>query len=171
MRSKKRDEHIIFGKEILINSFKKEGIDFSTHAIDKVLTNFNCKNSEDIFELVGSGSITAANILKTIFPELKINYSKNKNLISSSPIKLKGLTAGMSYHLAGCCSPIVGDKIVGIVTAGIGVSVHTVECDTIASYSDSPERWLDISWEKSNSINQQSVARIKVILLNVRVIT
>ena len=86
--------------------------------------------------------------------------------MSSSPIKLKGLTAGMSYHLAGCCSPIVGDKIVGIVTAGIGVSVHTVECETLTSYSDSPERWLDISWEKSNFINQQSTARIKVILQN-----
>ena len=35
----------------------------------------------------------------------------------------------MSYHLAGCCSPIVGDNIVGIVTAGIGVSVHTIECE------------------------------------------
>ena len=166
MRSKKRDEHTIFGKEILINTFKKEGIDFSNKAIDKVLNNYNCKNPEDIFELVGSGSITATNVLKTIFPELKINYSKNKNNISSTPIKLKGLTAGMSYHLAGCCSPIVGDKIVGIVTAGIGVSVHTVECDTLVSYSDNPERWLDISWEKSNFINQQSIARIKVVLQN-----
>ena len=166
MRSKKRDEYIIFGKEILINAFTKEGIDFTNKAIDKILKNYNCKNYEDIFELVGSGSITAANVLKSIFPELKINYSKNKNLLSTSPIKLKGLTAGMSYHLAGCCSPIIGDKIVGIVTAGIGVSVHTVECDTLTSYSDSPERWLDISWEKSNFINQQSTARIKVVLQN-----
>ena len=166
MRSKKRGEYIIFGKEILINAFNKEGIDFSNNAINKILKNYNCKNSEDIFELVGSGSITAANVLRSIFPELKINYSKNKNLLSSTPIKLKGLTAGMSYHLAGCCSPIIGDKIVGIVTAGIGVSVHTVECEILTSYSDSPERWLDISWEKSNFINQQSTARIKVVLQN-----
>ena len=67
---------------------------------------------------------------------------------------MKGLTAGMSYHLAGCCSPIVGDNIVGIVTAGVGVSVHTVDCEIISSYSDSPERWVDISWEKKNLSNQ-----------------
>ena len=167
MRSKKRDEHIIFGKDILINSFKKEDIEFSESAINKILTNFNCKKNDDIYELVGSGSITASNVLKIIFPELKITYSKNKKkLSSSSSIKLKGLTEGMTYHLAGCCSPIVGDNIVGIVTAGIGVSVHTVDCEILSSYSDSPERWLDISWEKNNSTNQQSIARLNVVLQN-----
>ena len=73
---------------------------------------------------------------------------------------------GMSYHLAGCCSPIQGDKIVGIVTAALGVSIHTVDCNTLDSYSDSPERWLDISWEKSNSTNHQSISKINVTLLN-----
>ena len=166
MRSKKREEYTIFGKEILNNAFKNEDIEFSESAISKVLHNFNCKNIDDVFELVGSGSVTASHILKTIFPELKINYHKNKSAISNSPVRLKGLTAGMSYHLAGCCSPIVGDNIVGIVTAGIGVSVHTVDCETLSSYSDSPERWLDISWEKSNSSNKQSISRINVILQN-----
>jgi len=166
MRSKKRQEYIIFGKEILINAFKKENIEFSNSAINKVLKNFNCKSSDDIFELVGSGTITSSNILKAIFPELKITYSKNKKNKINTTIKLKGLTAGMSYHLAGCCSPIIGDKIVGIVTAGIGVSVHTVECETLSSYSDSPERWLDISWEKNTLSNHQSTARINVVLQN-----
>ena len=166
MRSKKKDEHIIFGKEILLNSFKNESIDFSNSAIEKALKKYNCKNIDTIFELVGSGSITATNVLKAIFPELKINYAKIKNTSSNSPIKLKGLTAGMSYHLAGCCSPIVGDNIVGIVTAGLGVSVHTIDCETLTSYSDSPERWLDISWEKGNQSNKDSIARINVILQN-----
>ena len=166
MRSKKRDEHINFGKEILMKTFSNENIDFSYSAVDKVLLNFNCKNTDDIFELVGSGSVTASNVLKKIFPELKINYSKNKKNIKSIPIKLKGLTAGMSYHLAGCCSPIYGDNIVGIVTAGIGLSVHTIDCETLTSYSDSPERWLNISWEKNNSLKQESTSRINVILQN-----
>ena len=87
-------------------------------------------------------------------------------MISKSAIKLKGLTAGMTYHLAGCCSPILGDQIVGIVTAGISVSVHTIDCETLTSYSDSPERWLDISWEKNDSKNSISVARIGVVLHN-----
>ena len=72
----------------------------------------------------------------------------------------------MSYHLAGCCSPIKGDQIVGIVTAGLGVSVHTVDCETLESYSDSPERWLDISWETDNDNERLLISRINIILSN-----
>ena len=73
---------------------------------------------------------------------------------------------GMSYHLAGCCSPIQGDKIVGIVTAGLGVSIHTVDCNTLESYSDSPERWVDVSWTTDpESINKQ-LSRLNVTLVN-----
>ena len=165
MRSKKKEEYVIFGKEILMNAFNKENIEFSDNALSNILKSFNCKTNEDIFELVGSGSITASNVLKTIYPELKISYSKH-NAKSNSPIKLKGLTAGMTYHLAGCCTPIIGDQIVGIVTAGIGVSAHTLDCETLSSYADSPERWLDISWETSSSTRQNSTTRITVTLKN-----
>ena len=72
----------------------------------------------------------------------------------------------MTYHLAGCCSPIIGDNIVGIVTAGIGVAVHTVDCETLSSYADSPERWLNISWESSNSKTPSFNSRINVVLKN-----
>ena len=72
----------------------------------------------------------------------------------------------MSYHLAGCCSPLKGDNIVGIVTAGIGVAVHTVDCETLLSYQDSPDRWLNISWDFNNNMNTISNARINVVLNN-----
>ena len=72
----------------------------------------------------------------------------------------------MTYHLSGCCSPIKGDTIVGIVTAGIGVAVHTVDCETLSSYSDNPERWLNISWENSESKNTFYSARLNVVLKN-----
>ena len=72
----------------------------------------------------------------------------------------------MTYHLSGCCSPIKGDTIVGIVTAGIGVAVHTVDCETLSSYSDNPERWLNISWENSESKNTFYSASLNVVLKN-----
>jgi len=72
----------------------------------------------------------------------------------------------MTYHLSGCCSPIKGDTIVGIVTAGIGVAVHTVDCETLSSYSDNPERWLNISWENSETKNTFYSARLNVVLKN-----
>ena len=166
MRSKKIDEHIFFGKEILLNQFKKENIEFTESAIDNVLSEFNCKKKDNLYELVGSGSLTSMSVLKKIFPELKFSLRKKKFQEINQPIKLKGLTMGMSYHLAGCCSPIKGDQIVGIVTAGLGVSVHTIDCNTLESYSDSPERWLDISWETDNENEQFLTSKINIILAN-----
>ena len=110
--------------------------------------------------------MTSLSVLKKIFPELKFSLKKKKFQDLKQPIKLKGLTMGMSYHLAGCCSPIKGDQIVGIVTAGLGVSVHTIDCDTLESYSDSPERWLDISWETDNKDGQLLTSKINIILAN-----
>jgi len=61
---------------------------------------------------------------------------------------------------------IKGDTIVGIVTAGIGVAVHTVDCETLSSYSDNPERWLNISWENSETKNTFYSSRLNVVLKN-----
>jgi len=165
-RSKKRVEYIRFGKEILNSIFLKENIDFNETTKNKIINVFKLNEIEDIYELVGSGSITGISVLKKLYPELNINLPKKFKYENNSPVKLKGLTAGMSYHLAGCCSPIKGDKIVGIVTAGIGVAVHTVDCLTLTSFSDSPERWINISWEESNNLNTSSNGRIKVVLKN-----
>ena len=166
VRSKKIEEHRTFGKKIITNQFKQEDIEFTENALIKVLKNFNCKTIENLYELVGSGSITSTSILKNIFPELKLKSKKSKFENTSQGIKLKGLTLGMTYHLAGCCSPIKGDKIVGIVTAGLGVSIHTIDCEILDSYSDSPERWLEISWDSDNDNKTLSISRIKIIIKN-----
>ena len=135
-------------------------------AVSNIVDQFNCKNVNNLFELIGAGSITSTAVLKKIYPELKFSSKKKKFSDNNQAIKLKGLTLGMSYHLADCCSPIKGDKIVGIVTAGIGVAVHTIDCDTLNSYSDSPERWLDISWDTDNNNEQLLTSRINIILSN-----
>ena len=165
-RTKKREEHIIFGKQILISFFKKENYELNQSTIDKIKNDFNFSDIEDLYELVGSGDLTALSVLKKIYPEFNYNPPKQFSNKTEQPIKLKGLTAGMTYHLSGCCSPIKGDTIVGIVTAGIGVAVHTVDCETLSSYSDNPERWLNISWENSESKNTFYSARLNVVLKN-----
>ena len=166
IRSKKKDEHKIFGREILYNLFLKSNYEINLSIEEQIKQKFNLNSINEIYELVGSGSITAVSVLKKIYPEY--NYSRNlkfdKN--STNTVQLKGLTAGMSYHLAGCCSPLKGDNIVGIVTAGIGVAVHTVDCETLLSYQNSPDRWINISWDLDNNFDTKSNSRIIVVLKN-----
>ena len=73
----------------------------------------------------------------------------------------------MAYNLSRCCSPIPGDKIVGIITAGSGVLIHTIDCETLESLSNMPERWLDVSWEYDPKNSKFQVGRIKIIIINI----
>ncbi len=165
-RFKKKEEHIIFGREILLNFFQKENYEFNKNIEQKILNDLNYKSIDDLYASIGSGEITALSVIKKIYPEYNYIPVSRFNENKQNPIKLKGLTAGMSYHLAGCCSPLKGDSIVGIVTAGIGVAVHTVDCETLTSYQDAPDRWLNLSWDNQNNLATVSNARIVVVLFN-----
>jgi len=165
-RSKKRDEYIKFGKEILNSFFSKENYDLNESTINLIINEYNINNVDDLYEMLGEGRLTAFSVLKKVYPEFNYKTSTKFEIKSENPIRLKGLTAGMSYHLSGCCSPIKGDTIVGIVTAGKGVAVHTIDCETLSSYSDYPERWLNISWDNSSQNPILSNSRISVVLKN-----
>ena len=84
----------------------------------------------------------------------------------SDAIAIHGLIPGMAMHLAGCCHPLPGDRIVGIVTTGKGVTVHTIDCDTLQSFADTPERWLDVAWDVDPEASSLYMGRIGVIIAN-----
>ena len=54
----------------------------------------------------------------------------------------------------------------GIVTTGKGVTVHTIDCETLEAFSDTPERWLDIAWDNQAPDGNASTARINALLAN-----
>ena len=59
---------------------------------------------------------------------------------------ITGLVPGMAYSFAGCCHPVPGDDIVGIVTTGKGVTIHGRECQTLTGFAATPERFIDVDW-------------------------
>jgi len=80
-------------------------------------------------------------------------------------VPIRGLIPGMALHFAGCCHPLPGDRIVGIVTTGKGVTIHTIDCDALGNFADTPERWLDVAWT-SKGDDAGHVGRINVTLGN-----
>jgi GTP pyrophosphokinase len=69
-------------------------------------------------------------------------------------------------HFAGCCHPLPGDRIVGIVTTGKGVTIHTIDCETLESFAETPERWLDVAWDQDPNSTEQHVGRLSVVITN-----
>jgi len=79
---------------------------------------------------------------------------------------IKGLVPGMAVHFARCCHPLPGDRIVGIVTTGKGVTIHTIDCETLETFADTPERWIDVSWDEGPDAPESHVGRLEVTLSN-----
>lgn len=179
VRAHKRDQFITLGQEILERLFKGENLEFSEKALVNVLQNFEAESIEDIYAKVGEGLVTGWDVLKAVYPAYKqsklekvvksIKVPSFKKVIKkgrkSEPLKIKGLIPGMAVHFAGCCHPLPGDRIVGIVTTGKGVAVHTIDCKALEKYADEPERWLDIAWGE-DAVNEVHTGRLKVMLAN-----
>jgi GTP pyrophosphokinase len=72
----------------------------------------------------------------------------------------------MAIHYAGCCHPLPGDRIVGIVTTGKGVTIHTIDCETLESFHNAPERWLDVAWNDGMDGTENHVGRLHVTITN-----
>jgi (p)ppGpp synthase/HD superfamily hydrolase len=77
-------------------------------------------------------------------------------------ISIKGLTPGVAYHLAECCHPIPGDRIVGLRREDESIEVHVIGCDSLASGIDAD--WLDLAWGDES---EGGTARLCVILRDV----
>ena len=179
VRTCKRDQFIVLGEQILEKTFKTESLDLSEKGLVNVLQNFEAEVIDDIYAKVGEGLVTGWDVLKAVYPgykqsklnkvvrSLKPAFKKDaKKSGKAEALKIKGLIPGMAVHFAGCCHPLPGDRIVGIVATGKGVAVHTIDCKHLEKFANEPERWLDISWGDDIENVGAHTGRLKIMLNN-----
>ena len=82
-----------------------------------------------------------------------------------APLIIQG-TEGAVVSFAKCCRPIPGDRIVGFVSAGRGIVIHTENCNNIADFRGRPEKWIDVEWERD--VNGEFSAELRVEVANQR---
>jgi len=177
VRNQQRDEFVTLGKAMLQKVFKQEGYEFTEKAVTGVLDKYKAEEVDDVYAKIGSGIEVARDIFKAIFPshqtamaqrpsELMDQVTRAKRPEDAGPMPIKGLIPGMAMHFARCCHPLPGDRIVGIVTTGKGVTIHTIDCDTLETFADTPERWLDVSWGDQGEAPESQVGRLVMTFTN-----
>src|SRR5882672_4476974 len=174
VRTQQRTQYLDLGRSILQKAFRQEGQEFSERPLEAVLTQFNCASVEDLYAAVGEGLATGREVVNAAFPRpaedrnkvVPLARARRKGRPNDTAVPIRGLIPGMAVHFAGCCHALPGDRIVGIVTTGKGVTIHTIDCDTLESFADTPERWLDVSWEESQDAVESRVGRINLVVQN-----
>ena len=139
---------------------------FDKGALESVAKEFSTKKSEEIFAAVGYGKLVAHAVLEKLVPAGQLKDAGARKSITSAvrrvlrpndgKIKVKGFDDFMVF-LARCCNPIRGEKIVGYVTRGKGVSVHAATCPNVMNLLYDPERRIAVVWDSSVRDNAFSV--------------
>jgi guanosine-3',5'-bis(diphosphate) 3'-pyrophosphohydrolase len=172
IRTQQRAQYLDLGKAIVQKAFRQEGCEFSERPLEAVLKTFNCAAIEDLYVAVGQGLVTGRAVVAAVFPQrqdrakvVSLARARRKAGHTDTAVAIRGLIPGMALHFAGCCHPLPGDRIVGIVTTGKGVTIHTIDCETLENFADTPERWLDVAWS-NNDGETAHVGRLNVMIAN-----
>ena len=169
-----KGQHIKLGKTIISKVLKANKIEEENKAIEAACKFFS-KTPDELFLAVGEGTITREEVVKLVIPKKSrlsstlslLKFAKKSSFRSEDEnvIPIKGLIPGMAMHYAKCCHPLPGDKIVGIVHTGSGITIHTSDCEMLNNFASMPEKILDLTWDNNKS-NIPFISRIKVLLLN-----
>jgi GTP pyrophosphokinase len=174
------------GRSAVARAFRQEGVEFSEKTLEPALKALKQPSVEDLYVMVAAGSIAGRDVVYATYPELRgppravdplpiarsrpraVPLVPGKGGRRDVSMGVTGLVAGMQVSFAGCCHPVPGDRIVGIVTTGKGVTVHRAECGNLSAFADSPERFLDIDWDYEGGAGGGHIGRIDVITGNDR---
>jgi GTP pyrophosphokinase len=179
LRTEQRGQYAHLGRQIVEKAFKRHDETLDEAVLKRVLKEFHAGDLDELYAMVGQGVHTGRDIVRAVHPKAEARKDKETSLFgltrrrrkhSARPdehsVPISGLKHGVVVHLAKCCYPLPGDRIVGIVTTGKGVTVHTIDCLTLEAFADSPERWLDVAWDTDRDEGARQVARINVTVLN-----
>ena len=177
VRFKEREEFISLGEAIARKTFREHDANFDESIIANHVSSLKGLDLKDVFAKLGSGELTSHKLAEILFPTRGLESIRNRALsfvrkrsgevkAGDQGVPIRGLTQGMALQIAECCNGLPGERIVGIVTTGRGVTVHTIDCESLAEFGETPERWLDLSWDNTSGINKVHIGRIDMVVVN-----
>lgn len=180
-KKKSREENIELGQELLEKELRKKGHDVSKLMVDEWLLNAAEKNNalsiESLYNLIGYGTVQVENVIKFLEKKYNDKYKKEEeisnlvNIEDKNPHKDKNINeaiiiddiTNLETKFAKCCNPVPGDKVIGYITHGHGVSVHRINCKNIINLKNK-ERLIEVKWSENN--NSSFPVQVKVIIEN-----
>lgn len=153
-----KDENLNKGQEILVSELRKNNLpihdSLTGEKLDIILEELNLKTLNELYMLIGTSKVTPQSVVKILTKEeesvditSKINESNNKPVINKNDILVEGLD-DIKVNLSGCCKPIPGDKIIGYITKGSGITVHRSICQNVMDLDD---RLVSVKWNNELS--------------------
>jgi len=153
LRENQQNQTLKFGEEILIKYLKKYKLTMESPEFKTVIPKLGFQNLDNLLLELGRGELTTESIGKKLFPkevpkEEKTSFFTKyiKRARTGSGISVQGID-NMLIQFGKCCQPVPGDKIIGYITTGKGITVHRIDCRNMLNLPDDHEKKIEVSWD------------------------
>ncbi len=180
-RAAVRRQYTGLGHQILERAFERAGRTFSDEKLKGALPRLARASVEDVLAAVGRGEMFSGDVVRAVYPDYKEERrigmdakgasqpdgaGARQNGEETAGIPIRGLNKDMPIRFAPEGGAVPGDRIVGILTPGEGVTIYPIQSPSLADFDNEPDRWIDVRWDLESGSTQRFPARIKLQSIN-----
>jgi guanosine-3',5'-bis(diphosphate) 3'-pyrophosphohydrolase len=189
-RTAVRTQYVGFGRRMVERLFQRAKKEYSDEKLQGALARLARASVDEVMAAVGRGEMKASDVARAMYPDYKeervtrvpvpkaesgwFGLSKVKSLIFKVPdgkdadgaIPIRGVSGELPVRFAPNGGAVPGDRIVGIMNPGEGITIYPIQSPDLKEFEDKPERWLDVRWDVEEESPQRFPARVKVLSVN-----
>ncbi len=189
-RTAVRTQYAGLGRRIVERLFQRAKIAYSDEKLTGALPRLARASLEDVMAAVGRSELKASDVARAMYPDYKEERAaamavkrkpetgwfglrklssvkfKVPEISGGSAIPIRGINGDLPVRFAPDGGAVPGDRIVGILTPGEGITIYPIQSHALGKFEDKPERWLDVRWDEDESTPRRFPARIEVQSVN-----
>jgi len=169
IKVEERKKGLALGEELLEKEMRRHGLNPAlgkSKEILEVAKLFKIRSHEDLFIAIGYGKLSAHQIVNKLLPEPEKDREQKTRKAPDKTIEEKGIRIkgvdNIMFSRAKCCYPLPGERVVGFVTRGRGVSIHSIGCPKLDSLAIDRDRFIDVEWISNGNTDSYYTVRISV---------
>ncbi|HAO41185.1 MAG TPA: bifunctional (p)ppGpp synthetase/guanosine-3',5'-bis(diphosphate) 3'-pyrophosphohydrolase [Afipia sp.] len=173
-RTAVRDQYAGLGRRIVERLFMRAKIVYADDKLKGALPRLARSSIDDVMAAVGRGEMKASDVARAMYPDYKeeARLSGKKtagakpkpsgDAKASNAIPIRGINSDLPVKFAPNGGAVPGDRIVGIVTPGEGITIYPIQSPALKDFEEEPERWLDVRWDTDEATPRRFPARLHV---------
>jgi (p)ppGpp synthase/HD superfamily hydrolase len=173
-RTAVRDQYAGLGRRIVERLFMRAKIVYADDKLKGALPRLARASIDDVMAAVGRGEMKASDVARAMYPDYKeeARLSGKKtagakpkasgDTKASAAIPIRGINSDLPVKFAPNGGAVPGDRIVGIVTPGEGITIYPIQSPALKDFEEEPERWLDVRWDTDEAAPRRFPARLHV---------
>ncbi len=183
-------QYVGLGRQIVERAFARIGKTYSEVKLKAALSRLARTSVDDVLSAVGRGEMMSPDVVRAVFPDFKeqpvagpetdgkggwFGLEKGENLKFKVPgdnadettsIPIRGLQGNLPVKFAENGGAVPGDRIVGILSPGVGITIYPIQSPALADFDDQPDRWLDVRWDIDAHNRARFPAQLLVSVIN-----